>query len=176
MNHALEAVLPITPFGMLARIKAGMARVRAEFTVLDPAVLEKEVRDLVDALVDGLEMYSPAHLASQLNGLTDGVKRKLGELNPATLLGDLTLIDSVIDGFQALRPSVVLAPLMDSTRELTATLNALLAIDLGASLRASMEALRAELEAVVAQVQAEFQALVEFLEGQAGGASVSVSL
>lgn len=176
MNHALEAVLPITPFGMLARIKAGMARVRAEFTVLDPALLEKEVRDLVDALVDGLEMYSPAHLASQLNGLTDGVKRKLGELNPATLLGDLTLIDSVIDGFQALRPSVVLAPLMESTRELTATLNALLAIDLGASLRASMEALRAELEAVVAQVQAEFQALVEFLEGQAGGASVSVSL
>ncbi|MGC4084816.1 MAG: hypothetical protein QM736_22560 [Vicinamibacterales bacterium] len=161
---------------MLGRINQGMARVRAEFTVFDPAVLEKEVRDLVDALIDGIEMFSPAHLASQLNGLTDGVARKIRELDPATLLGDLTMIDGVIDTFAALRPSVVLAPLVASTADLAKTLEAILAIDLGASLRAAIEALRAELEAVVAQVQAEFTALIGFLEEQGGGASVGVSL
>lgn len=176
LDRAMQAVLPVTPLGMLARIKAGMERVRAEFAVLDPAVLEQEVRDIVDALVDGLDLFSPAHLASQLNGLTDGVKRKLNELDPAALLGDLQLIDGVIDAFAALRPSVVLAPLVASTKELTATLDAVLAIDLGGSLRAALEALRAELEAVVAKVEAEFQALIAFLESQSGGASASVSL
>ncbi len=173
-NHLYEAILPVTPAGMLGRIQQGMQRVRAEFTVLDPAVFEQEVRDLVDALIDGLDTFSPASLAAQLNGVFDAVKQKLQQLNPATLLGDLSPIDAVIDQFEALRPSIVLAPLIESTGELTAALDAVLAIDLGAALRAAVERLRAQVEAVVAEVEAEFQALLSFLESQAGG-GISVS-
>ena len=174
-NHIYEAVLPITPFGMLARIQDGMKRVRAEFTVLDPAALEKEVRDLVDALVDGLDAFSPAALAAQLNGVFDSLKQKVQALDPATLLGDLSAIDAVLDQFDDLRPSVVLAPIADSTKELEASLDAILAVDFGASLEAAVAKLRAQLEAVVADVEAEFQGLLTFMESQAGG-SVSVGL
>ena len=174
-NHLYEAVLPITPFGMLARIQDGMKRVRAEFTVLDPAVLEKEVRDLVDALVDGIEAFSPAALAAQLNGVFDSLKAKLQQLDPGVLLGDLLApIDEVLDQFDELRPSVVLAPLADSTKELEASLDAILAVDFGAALEAAVEKLRVQLEAVVADVEKEFQDLLSFLESQ-GGVSVSVS-
>ncbi|HEY3157971.1 MAG TPA: hypothetical protein VGJ78_03345 [Vicinamibacterales bacterium] len=174
-NHIYEAVLPITPFGMLARIQDGMKRVRAEFTVLDPAVLEKEVRDLGDALVDGLDAFSPAALAAQLNGVFDSLKQKVQALDPATLLGDLSAINDVLDQFDDLRPSVVLAPIADSTKDLEASLDAILAVDFGASLEAAVAKLRAQLEAVVADVEAEFQGLLTFMESQGGG-SVSVGL
>ena len=174
-NHLYEAVLPITPFGMLALIQDGMKRVRAEFTVLDPSFLEKEVRDLVDALVDGLDAFSPAALAAQLNGVFDSLKQKVQALDPATLLGDLSAINDVLDQFDDLRPSVVLAPIADSTKDLEASLDAILAVDFGASLEAAVAKLRAQLEAVVADVEAEFQGLLSFMESQAGG-SVSVGL
>jgi len=174
-NHLYEAVLPITPFGMLALVQDGMKRVRAEFTVLDPSFLEQEVRDLVDALVDGLDAFSPAALAAQLNGVFDSLKQKVQALDPATLLGDLSAINDVLDQFDDLRPSVVLAPIADSTKDLEASLDAILAVDFGASLEAAVAKLRAQLEAVVADVEAEFQGLLSFMESQAGG-SVSVGL
>jgi hypothetical protein len=151
--------------------------VRAELTVLDPAVFEQEVRDLVDALVDGLQAFSPASLAAQLNGVFDSLLDKLQQLDPAQLLGDLSPLEAVIDQFKDLRPSIVLAPLVASTQDLQAALEGVLAIDLSAALRAAFDKLRAQLEAVVAAVQAEFEALLSFLESQAGGgASVGVSV
>jgi hypothetical protein len=168
-NQFYDAILPVTPGGMLQRIQQGMQRVRAEFTVLDPAVFEQEVREIVDALVDGLEMFSPAALAGQLNGIFDSLKAKVQQLNPATLLGDLTPINNVIDQFQQLRPSIVLAPLAESTEAVTAALDAILSIKFGAEIEAVVAKLRGQLEAIVAEVEAEFQALLTFLETQGGG-------
>jgi len=91
------------------------------------------------------------------------------------LLGDLSAIDAVLDQFDDLRPSVVLAPIADSTKDLEASLDAILAVDFGAALEAAVAKLRAQLEAVVADVEAEFQGLLSFMESQAGG-SVSVGL
>jgi hypothetical protein len=83
----------------------------------------------------------------------------------------------VLDQFDDLRPSIVLAPLTDSTKDLEASLDAILAVDFGAALEAAVAKLRAQLEAVVADVEAEFQGLLSFLESQGGGsASVSLSV
>jgi hypothetical protein len=169
LNEFFEMLLPMTPTGMLERIKQGMQRVRAEFAVLDPTQLEQELRNIVDALVDTLDMFSPAHLAAQLDGLFDSVLAKLQQLDPARLLGDLSALNAVIDSVQALRPSLVLAPLIDSTKGLQSALDAVLSIDLSASLRTAIEKLRTEFEEVVAAIEAEFKALLSFLEGQAGG-------
>ena len=152
-----------------------MQRVRAEFAVLDPAELEQELRSIVDALVDTLDLFSPSHLAAELDGLFDAVLGKLRELDPARLLGDLSALNGVIDSVEALRPSVVLAPLLDSTKDLQLALDAVLKIDLSASLGTAIEKLRAEFEEIVASIEAEFQSLLSFLQGQAGGgASVSI--
>jgi len=175
-TRLIEAALPVTPRGMLARVTAGMKKVRAEFTVLDPAPIEQEVRDIIDAVIDGVEQFSPASLAAQLNGLFDPLKQKLQQLDPAALLGDLNPIATVIDQFEALRPSKVLAPLATSTDTLTHSLDSVLAIKFGAALEAAVGKLRAELDAIVADIEKEFDDLLSFLESQAGGSlSVSVS-
>ena len=174
-TRLFDATLAVTPRGMVPRMQQGMKRVRAEFAVLDPAPIEQEVREIVDAVVDGLERFSPASLAAQLNGLFDPLKQKLQQLDPAALLGDLSPIDAVIEEFEGLRPSTVLAPLISSTADLKAALDRMLTIDFGAALESVIAKLRAQLEAVVADVQKEFEALLSFLESAAGG-SVSVTV
>jgi hypothetical protein len=174
LNEFFEMILPITPTGIVARLREGMQRVRAEFAVLDPTGLEQELRNIVDALVDTLELFSPGHLAAEMDGLFDAVLGKLRELDPARLLGDLSALNAVVDSVEVLRPSVVLAPLLDSTKGLQAALDAVLKIDLSASLRTAIEQLRAEFDEIVAAIEAEFKSLLSFLQGQAGG-GVSVS-
>jgi hypothetical protein len=165
------------PIGIIKRFQAGMNRIRAEFTVLDPSVIEDEVRQLIAAVVSVLNGYSPAAIASQLGGITDAIKGKLQALNPATLLGSLDPIATVIANFEQLRPSVVLKPLADSTQDLTDALENIIPPDLTTSLVTAADKLKAELEVVVEGVARELQALLEFLESLSGGsASVSVSV
>ncbi len=176
-NVIFEAVEPLTPAGMIGRIQAGMQRVRDEFAVLDPSVFEEELREIVDALIDALEVFSPASLASQLNGVFDPLKAKIEQLDPAVLLGDLSPIETAIGRFESLRPSLVLAPLLDATSQLEKALDGLLAIDFGATLEAAVENIKAQLDEAVSEVEAEIQALLSFLTAQAGGGgSVGVSV
>jgi hypothetical protein len=158
-----------TPVGLLRRLDANLDRVKAELGVLDPAPIEAEVRSLVDAVLEGLSAYSPAALAGQLGGLFDSARQKVAALDPAVLLGDLSAIDAVIDRFAQLRPSVVLAPLAGSTKGLEATLEKILAFQLGDAVVQVVERLRAEVDEIVAALEAELQALIRFLQGLAGG-------
>ena len=173
----IEIAENFMPIGILKRFQVGMDRIRAEFTVLDPAVIEAEVRELIAAVVSVMNEYSPAAIAGQLSGITDAIKGKLQALNPATLLGSLDPIGAVIANFEQLRPSIVLKPLADSTKDLTDALENIIPPDLTASLVTAAEKLKAELEVVVEGVAQELQSLLEFLESLSGGsASVSVSV
>jgi hypothetical protein len=158
-----------TPVGLLKRLDGNLDRVKAELTVLDPAPIEAEVRELIDAVLEGLSAYSPAALAGQLGVLFDSARQKVAALDPAVLLGDLSAIDAVIDRFAQLRPSVVLAPLAESTKGLEAALEKVLAFQLGDSVVQVVEQVRAEVDEIVAALEAELQALIQFLQGLAGG-------
>jgi hypothetical protein len=123
-----------------------------------------------------LNRFSPNSLASQLSGIFDGLKAKLNAVNPATLLGNLDPIAGVIAKFETLRPSVVLKPLADSTKDLTKALEELTSLDLGGALVTAAEKLKAQLAVVIEGLEHELQALLDYLEGLAGGGvSVSVS-
>jgi hypothetical protein len=164
----------LLPVGLLSRFHDGMERIRAEVAVLDPAVIEAEVRELVDAVVAVLNRFSPAALAGQFSGIVDALKAKLQTLDPATLLGNLGPIGKVIADFEGLRPSIVLKPLADSTADLTTALENLVPKDLTDILVQAAEKLKAALAEVVEGVEAEIQALLDYLEGLSGG-GVSVS-
>jgi hypothetical protein len=101
--------------------------------------------------------------------LFDSARQKVAALDPAVLLGDLSAIDAVIDRFAQLRPSVVLAPLAESTKGLEAALEKVLAFQLGDSVVQVVEQVRAEVDEIVAALEAELQALIQFLQGLAGG-------
>lgn len=174
----LDAILPIMPLGVVKRLRDGMNRVRAALAVLDPAPIEAEARHLVQVALSLVETFSPAHLVADLGGIVDSVRAKVGTLDPARLLGRLDPLATVIDGLQSLKPSVVLAPLLEEAKGITQALEDLTKLPLGDVLIQSAGKLKAELEVVVAGVEDELQGLLDFMAtlSQGGGASASVSV
>jgi hypothetical protein len=165
----LEQLMPV---GLLQRLHDGMQRIRAEVAVLDPAPIEAQVRELVDAAVAVLNRFSPDAIAGEFSGIVDGLKVRLQSVNPATLLGSLDPVANVITEMQGLRPSVVLQPLVETTADLTQALEHLIPKDLTAGLVSAVEKLKAELELVIQGIEAELESLLNYLEGlSAGGAA-----
>jgi hypothetical protein len=165
------------PAGLLELMGEAAARLRAEFEVLDPAVIESEVADLLDAVIDGLAAFSPARLADELGLVFDGALAKLQALDPAALLANLDPLANVIAGFEALRPSAVLAPLLATTEELSEAFEAIVSVDITGPLVEAVARLKAQLEEIIAAVESELRALLADLRAMAGGgAGVSLSV
>ena len=175
-NSLVDLVSPLLPVGLVKRIQDGMNRVRAELTVLDPAPIEAEVGRLLDVVVGVLNNFSPTRLVADLGTVVDDVRAKLATLDPAKLLGSLDPIGTVIDKLETLKPSVVLAPLLDSTKELTEALEALTRVPFGDALIKATAKLKAALQAVIEAVEQELKALLAYLEGLSGGGGASVSV
>ena len=168
---------PLMPAGLLELMGEAAARLRAEFEVLDPAVIESEVADLLDAVIDGLAAFSPARLADELGLVFDGALAKLQALDPAALLANLDPLANVIAGFEALRPSAVLAPLLATTEELSEAFEAIVSVDITGPLVEAVARLKAQLEEIIAAVESELRALLADLRAMAGGgAGVSLSV
>jgi hypothetical protein len=137
--------------------------------------VEAEVRDMVDAVISVFDQFSPANLAALFSGIFDSIRAKLNTLNPATLLGDLSSIDNILIEFGKLKPSVVLAPLVESTAGLNVMLQKIAGVQVGDVVVQAVARLKGQLEDIVAGLEQEFKGLLDYLEGLAGGASVSVS-
>ena len=172
----VDLASPLLPVGLVKRIQDGMNCVRAELAVLDPAPIEAEVANLLDVVVGVLNNFSPTRLVADLSSIVDDVRAKLGTLDPAKLLGQLDPIGAVIDKLQTLKPSVVLAPLLDSTKELTEALEALTQVPFGDALIKATAKLKTALQAVMEAVEHELNALLAYLESLSGGGGVSVSV
>ena len=176
VDTLVQGLAPITSGSMLQLLDEGMARVRAEFEILDPAIIEAEVAEVLEAVIDGLRAFSPAQFAAELGFIFDAALEKLNELDPATLLADLNPLESVIEQFGSLRPSVVLQPLVESTTDLTAAFETLVSTDLLSPVLEAVARLKAQLEEILAVVESELRGLIDDLQEMAGGFSVSLSI
>jgi hypothetical protein len=165
----------VLPFGLAARVKEGMKRIREELAVLDPAPIEAEARDILESVLNVLQSFSPAALAEQLGGPFDALMKKLQELDPAALVGDTDALDAPFDALEQLKPSAVLGNVTGKIAEVQAALDALLTLKLGEKLVDAVIKLRATVEAILDDVVVEFEDLLAFLEG-GGGAGVSGSV
>jgi hypothetical protein len=164
------------PAGIVDRFNKGIARIAAEFNVLDPAPIEAEARAMVDALLTVFDQFSPNSLAVVFGATFDALKNKINILNPVTLLGDLSAIDNILAQFAQLKPSIVLAPLVESTSGLTEMLHKVATLNVGETVNQAIARLKGQLEDIVAGLQQELQALLDYLEGLAGGSGGSVSI
>ena len=171
----ISEIEKVMPGQVLARIDAGLDRVKAEFNVLDVVAIEAEINAFLDDIVGLLEVFSPASLAADLGLLFDALKAKLAALNPATLLGNLDPLAGVIEHFEGLRPSVVFAPLLVQTAGLAKSLEQLTSVRLGEALLTAVAGLRASLDGIIEGLEAELQGLLDELGALSGEASVSVN-
>ncbi len=175
-NRIFDLLNPVFPQGLLPAVGAGMEDVRRQIGSLNPAGVETEIDRLLDAVVEALGAYSPAAFADELGAIFDAVKGKLQGLDPATLLGDLDPVGRLIDQFQALKPSVILSPLLLQTRALEEALERLLDFDVGEILVEAVANLRAELELIIENIASELDGLLADLGAGDGEISTTASV
>jgi hypothetical protein len=172
-NEVVAGMQPLLPASVAARLQAIVDAVVAEFATLDPIALEDEARDVVEATVGLLDLYSPARLAAELGATFDAAIATVEGLDPTTLLGNLDPFATVKAELAALRPSDVLEPLVARTASLTAALEVVASIDLQVAAEL-VTRLEASFRVVLEAVEREWTTLLDELEGRAGG-SVEVS-
>jgi hypothetical protein len=165
------ALEKVTPAGLLPKIKAGMQRLRDELAVLDPAPIKTEAQLVVESVINVLGIFSPAAIAAQVAVVFDAAKAKLETLDPAALIGNTEGLDKPFDDLALLRPSLLLGGITGKLEEVQDALDALLDLQLGEALVATVIRLRATIEAILDDVMLEFEDLLDFLEGggQSGG-------
>ncbi len=174
-DELIAGMQPLMPTSLAARLQAVVTAVAEELTALDPGVIEVEARQVVDVAVDLLALHSPATVAEELGDVFDVAVAIVEELDPADLLGDLDPFAGLRSDLELLRPSVVLAPLVERTAALTDALELVASIDLdiAGELVARLEA---AFSSVLEGVEREWDGLLDELSGLAGGASTSVSV
>ena len=173
VDSLFAAISPLLPDNVITRLQAGVDRVVARLHVLDPAPLEQEVRDLVKAAIDLLAVHSPAALAVELGAVFDACLDQLRALSPAALFGGLDPFAPVKAQLQTLRPSLVLAPLTESTKQFDVALETIAEVDL-TFVTGLVGELEGAFRTVLAGVEQEWNSLLDELAAASGGASVSV--
>jgi hypothetical protein len=174
-TELFAGIEPLLPSGVIGRVQAGLDGLTAKLDVLDPAEVENEARAVVDAAVSLLAVHSPAALAAELGAVFDAAMDRVRELRPGDLLGDLDPFGEVKAQLAELRPSVVLAPLVERAASFTAALETVAAIDLSFVGEVVAE-LRVAFGVVLEGIEREWDALLEELSSISGGVSVSVEV
>lgn len=177
-NTIFEELEPLMPQSIMSTLGEVTKVIRRQLSALDPVRLEAELKAVLDAVVATLEAFSPVAFAGTLTGTFDALKAKLNELDPATLLGDLDPLRAVIAEFEALRPTLVLAPLAAQAQAVDAALQGLLSFDPAAIVTGAIVRLEGEIELVVQDIEVELDGFLGDIEtagGGSGGGSESIS-
>lgn len=172
-NELFAGIEPLLPTGVVGRVQAGLGGLTAKLDVLDPAAIESEARAVIEDAISLLGVHSPAALAAELGAVFDAAIERVRELDPAQLLGDLDPFGDLKAQLAELRPSLVLAPLVDRAASFTAALETIAAIDLS-FVGEIVAQIKVAFGVVLEGIEREWNALLEELSSISGGVSVSV--
>ena len=174
-NGLFAGFEPLLPGSVVGRVQAGLDGLTAKLDVLDPAPVESEARAVIEAAISLLGVHSPAALAAELGAVFDAAIDRVRELDPAVLLGDLDPFGDLKAQLAELRPSLVLAPLVERAASFTAALETIAAIDLSFVGEIVAE-IKVAFGVVLEGIEREWDALLEELGSISGGVSVSVEV
>ncbi|MCV7363855.1 hypothetical protein [Mycolicibacterium neworleansense] len=175
VDGLFAGIEPLMPESVIGRLQAGLDRVLASVEVLDPAAVEDAVRGVIRAAISLLGLHSPAALAAELGHVFDTCIAQLRSLSPAALFAGADPFVPIKAQLATMRPSAVLAPLVDKTESFGTALDTIAAIDLQFALGV-VDELRQTFTAVLDGVEREWKALLDELSRISEGASVSVSV
>jgi hypothetical protein len=149
---------------------------RAQLDIMNPRRLAGELAEIHNAIRQIVAAYDPAIFAEELHQTLVSLATGLRQLDPATLLGDLSLFDDTLARVEAALPSNALAGIGESLAELGEELSALDP----AGLLVSVEEVGPELIDTFKQatddIRNEIVALLKAIKFATAGASVSVEV
>lgn len=174
-NSLFTGIEPLLPGNVVARVQAGIDDLLGRLDALDPGPVEEEARAVVDAALSLLTLFSPARLAAELGAVFDAAIARVREFDPATLFAGLDPFAGLKAQLEELRPSVVLAPLVERAASFTTALETITDLDLS-FVGEVVARIQATFTAVLDGVEAEWNALLTELGSISGGVSVSASV
>ena len=174
-KELFAGVEPLLPASVVGRVQAGLDGLTAKLDVLDPAAVESEARAVIEAAISLLDVHSPAALAAELGAVFDAAIERVRELDPALLLGDLDPFGDLKAQLAELRPSLILAPLVERAASFTVALETIATIDLS-FVHEIVAQIKVAFGVVLEGIEREWDALLEELGSISGGVSVSVEV
>lgn len=173
---AEEFILPITP-SALAHVANNLhAALKQQVLEFSPARFKDELQLIFDVVKRQLGAFDPAIIVAELNGLRDALIQKLRDL-VAHLLPDPAPFHALQDQLAQLKPSQLLAPVVQTLQPISDLVAHLDPHVLFQPLIDAIARIRDELPAVVAEVEAALDdVLAAFPEGGVNSASASVSV
>jgi hypothetical protein len=170
-----EFFLPITPAAVVQLAGRLHAALRQQLLALHPSVLKDEIRLIFDVVKRQLSILDPVVLVEELNGLRDAFIQSLRDV-VGSLLPDPAPFQALLDRLATMKPSQLLAPLVETLRpvsDLVATINPAALLE---PLIEAIARVREQIPEVIADIEAAFdEVLAAFPEGGITGASVTVS-
>jgi len=172
---AEEFILPVTPSALLHVADALHAGLKAQVLEFSPSRFKDEVTLIFDVVKNQLHAFDPSVLVQELDGLRAAVIQKLHDL-VEHLLPDPAPFHQLQDQLALLKPSQILAPLVDTLQPVTDLVAALDPHTLFQPLIDAIARVRTQLPDVVAELEAALdEVLAAFPEGGTDSASGSLS-
>lgn len=173
LDGLFAGLQPLFPDSIVGAVQGGLDQLTARLEVLDPGPVEDEARAVVTAAISLLAVHSPAALAARVGDVFDAVIDRINTLDPTALFAGLDPFGPVKTQLAAMRPSLILGPLIDRTASFTEALTVVSSIDLTFAV-SIVDDLKTTFAAVLAGVQQEWNSLLAELAQLSGSASVSV--
>ncbi|MDB6062009.1 MAG: hypothetical protein JWM78_2112 [Verrucomicrobiaceae bacterium] len=172
---AEEFILPVTP-SALAHVADNLhAALKQQVQEFSPTRFKDEVTLIFDVVKRQLGAFDPVIIVNELNGLRDALIQQLNEM-VTKLLPDPAPFHELQDQMAQLKPSQLLAPLVQTLQPISDLVAKLDVHVLFQPLIDAIARIRDELPTVVAEVEAALdEVLAAFPEGGIDSASVSVS-
>lgn len=173
---AEEFILPITPSALAHVADSLHAALKQQVLEFSPARFKDELQLIFDVVKRQLGAFDPAIIINELNGLRDALIQKLHDL-VAKLLPDPAPFHALQDQLAQLKPSQLLAPVIQTLQPISDLVAKLDPHLLFQPLVDAIARIRDELPTVVAEVEAALDdVLAAFPEGGINSASASVTI
>jgi hypothetical protein len=176
IDRATRIIQALNPATQAAKFLTVLDVLREELDVLNPARLAAELAEVHAAIRSAIAAYDPIHLAEGIKATLVEIANELRGLDPATLLGDLSFLDDVVDRVEAALPLNALAGVGESLRDVGSELAAINPGALLAAIDGLPERVVGELERAVEAIKQELITLLESLDYFTAHASAEVSV
>jgi hypothetical protein len=174
---AEEFILPVTPTALAHIADALHAGLKQQVLAFSPTRFKNDIQLIFDVVKNQLGAFDPTLIVQELNALRDALIRKLHDLLDQ-LLPDPAPFVTLQAQLAQLKPSQLLAPLVQTLQPISDLVAALNPQALFQPLVEAIARIREELPTVISEVEAALdEVLAAFPQGgtDSGGASVSVS-
>jgi uncharacterized protein YqgV (UPF0045/DUF77 family) len=147
------------------KLQETLTAIEGQLALLDAAPVKQNLQALADSIVKLLEAFAPMKFKASIDAAIANVHALVDAMG-AKLNKAIDKLPDLPADLETLRPSTVLEPLVEQTKELQAAVDKILGFEFGEPLLRTIERLRPAVDEVLDDLFVELDRLLEFMERQ----------